>query len=115
MHDCQFFSICILFGDGVWQVRDVDVEEKGRQDRPCGTPFLRRRKPASFAVSGDKGKAAIANHLHDHVDHVSIRQQLQPLAGEAAVPYSVVGCCVVDKHSSGLLFSGKAIFDVICL
>ena len=38
----------------------------------------------------------------------------QQLAGEAAVPYGVVGCCEVDKHSSGLLFSGKAILDVLC-
>jgi len=61
-------------------------------------------------------EAAIANHLHDHdhVNHVSIRQQLQQLAGEAAVPCSVLGCCEVDKHSSGLLFSRKAILDVLC-
>jgi len=59
--------------------------------------------PAPFAVSCGKGEAAIANHLHDHVDHASIRQQSQQLAGEAAVPYSVVGCCEVGKHSSGLL------------
>jgi len=39
---------------------------------------------------------------------------LQQLAGEAAVSYSVVGCCEVDKHSSGLLFSRKAILDVLC-
>jgi len=58
-----------------------------------------------MAISGDKGKAAIANHLHDHVDHVSVRQQFQQLAGEAAVLYDVVGCCEVDKHSSGLVFS----------
>jgi len=44
---------------------------------------------------------------------MSIMQQLQQLAGEAAVPYSVVGCCEVDKHSSSLLFSRKAILDVI--
>jgi len=44
---------------------------------------------------------------------MSIRQQSQQLAGEAAVPYSVVGCCEVDKHSSGLLFSRKAILDVL--
>jgi len=37
---------------------------------------------------------------------------LQQLAGEAAVPYSVVGCCEVDKHSSDLLLSRKAILDV---
>ena len=56
----------------------------------------------------------ITNHLHDHVDHVSITQQLQQLAGDAAVPYNVVGCCDVDKHGSGLLFSPKAILNVLC-
>jgi len=56
----------------------------------------------------------VANHLHDHVDHVSIRQQSQKLACEAAVSYSVVGCCEIDKHSSSLLFSRKAILDVLC-
>jgi len=58
--------------------------------------------PGLLAISGGKGKTVIANHLHDHVDHVSVRQQLQQLAGEAVVPYGVVGCCEVDKHSSGL-------------
>ena len=52
----------------------------------------------------------IADHLHDHADHVSIRQQSQQLAGEATMPYSVVGCCEIDEHSSGL--SRKAILDV---
>ena len=51
----------------------------------------------SFAISGGKGKAAIANHLHDRVDHVSVRQQLQQLAGEAAVPYGVE----VKGHKDG--------------
>jgi len=32
MTDCQIVSICILSGDGGWQVRDVDFEEKGCQD-----------------------------------------------------------------------------------
>jgi len=45
---------------------------------------------------------------------VSVRQQSQQLVGEAAVPYGVVGCCEVDKHSSGLLFSWKAVLDVLC-
>ena len=46
---------------------------------------------------------------------MSIRQQLQQLAGEATVPYSVVGCCEFDKHSSSLLFSRKAIWlNVLC-
>ena len=38
---------------------------------------------------------------------------MQQLAREAAVPYSIVGCCEVDKHTSGLLFSRKAILDVL--
>jgi len=29
-------SICILSGDGGWQVREVDVEEKGCQNRSLG-------------------------------------------------------------------------------
>jgi len=61
--------------------------------------------PKTRSLSGSKGKTDIANHLHDHVDHVSVRQQSQQLGGETAVPYSVVGCCEVDEHSSGLLFS----------
>jgi len=75
---------------------------------------LRRRNLLLFAISGGKGKPAITNHPHDHVDHVSIRQQSQQLAGEDAVPHGVVGCCEVDKHSSGLIFSWKAILDVLC-
>jgi len=98
-------SSAYVSGDGGWQVRDLDVEEKGRQDRSLWDAVLEASQPAPLAISDGKGKAAIANHLHDHVDHVSIRQQWQQLAGEAAVPYDVVGCCEVDEHSSGLLFS----------
>ena len=67
-----------------------------------------------FAVSVVNGKAAIANHLHDHVDHVSVRRQSQQLAGEAAMPYIIVGCCEIAKHNSGLHFGQKAIPDVLC-
>jgi len=31
----------ILFGDGGWQVRDVDVEEKGCQDRSLWDAVLK--------------------------------------------------------------------------
>ena len=48
------------------------------------------------------------------MDRVPTRQQSQQLLGEAAVPYGVVGCCEIDKHSSGLLLNRKAIIDVIC-
>ena len=30
------------------------------------------------------------------------------------MPYSVVGCCEADKHSSDLLFSRNVILDVLC-
>ena len=30
------------------------------------------------------------------------------------MPYSVVGCCEVDEHKSGLLLSRKAILDAFC-
>ena len=56
----------------------------------------------------------ITNHPHDHVDHESLRQQSQQLAGETTVPYGVVGCCEFDEHSSSFLFSRKAILDVLC-
>jgi len=32
MRDCQIVGVCIFSGDGDWQVRGVDVEEKGCQD-----------------------------------------------------------------------------------
>jgi len=75
---------------------------------------LEASQPASFVVSGGEVEAAIANNLNDHMNHESIGQQLQLLAGDAVVPYTVTGCCEVDKHSSGLLFSRKAILDVLC-
>ena len=62
--------------------------------------------------STQTSKAAITNHLHDHVDRVSIRQQSQQLAGEEAVPYSVVGCSEVKRHRSSLL-SQKAILGAL--
>ena len=54
---------------------EVDVEEKRCQDRSLWDAVREALQPASFAVFGGEGEAAIANHLHDHVNHVSIRQQ----------------------------------------
>jgi len=65
------------FWDGGWQVTYVDVEEKWRQVRSLWDAVLEASSPVPYTVSCGKGKAAIANHLHDHVYHVSIRQQLQ--------------------------------------
>jgi len=40
MHDCKIVSTCILSGDGGWQVRDVDVEEKRFQERSLSDAVL---------------------------------------------------------------------------
>jgi len=81
------------------------VEEKGHHNIYPWAPFLKLCNLLLLPFPVRKDEAAIANHVHDHADHVSIRQQVQQLASEAAVPYSVVGWCEIDKHSSGLLFS----------
>jgi len=88
---------------------------RGARTNPCGTPFLSHRNLLLllFPVGG-KGEAAIANHLHDHVNHVSMMQQLKQLAGEAAVPYSVVGCCEVD-NTAPALFLAKNLSLMSCV
>jgi len=40
MHDCEVVKTCILSGDD-WQVGDVDVEEKGWQDRSLWDAVLK--------------------------------------------------------------------------
>jgi len=89
------------------------LKRRGARTNPCGTPFLRRRNVLLLPFPVVRVNA-IANHLHDHGDHVSVRQQLHQLAGEAVVPYSILGCCEVDQHGSDLLFSRKAVLDVLC-
>ena len=114
MHHCKVASIRILSGDGGWQVRDVDVEEKRCQDEFLWDVILEASSPAPFVFSCGKGKIAIANHPNDHPDHVSSRWQSQQLASEAAMPCSVIDQYEIDKHRSGLLLSRKAIFVVVC-
>ena len=41
--------------------------------RPRGTLFLKASWPAPFVITGGKGKAAISNKLHDHVDNMPVR------------------------------------------
>ena len=42
-----------------------------------------------------------------------VLQQVQKLAGEAAMSYGVIGCCEIDKHSTSLLFSRVAILNFL--
>ena len=69
-------------------------------------------KPVSLAVTGGKSEASTLEKFPDHPDHVLIREKSQQLAGEAAMPDSVISCCQVDKHGTGLL-SLKRIFDIL--
>ena len=55
----------------------------------------------------------IRTKVHDHTDHVPVWKQAEQLAGEAAVPYGIVGGCEIKEHSTGLLFSLKAVLDVL--
>jgi len=56
-----------------WQVRDVDVEVKGCQDRSLRNADLEASQPAPFAVACGKGEVAITNQLHDQADHAPVR------------------------------------------
>jgi len=60
MRDCYIVSVCILSGDGGWQVRDVDVEEKGCQGRSVWDALLEASQLDLFAIAGGKGEAVIA-------------------------------------------------------
>jgi len=78
---------------------------------PCGTLF-ETSQPAQLFITSGKAEAAIANQLHDHTNHVLSCINRSSLQGKAAMPYSVVGCCEINKHSSGLP-SRKDILDVL--
>ena len=59
------------------------------------------------SAPGGEGEAVVCDKLHDHFYHVSVWQQTQKLAGESAVPYSIIGCCEINRHSTGLIFFAK--------
>ena len=84
------------------------LKRRGARTDPCGTTFLRRRNLLLFPFPVVRVKLRLL------MDHVPTRQQSRQLLGEAAMPYNVVGCCEIDKHSSGLLLNRRAIIDVIC-
>ena len=69
----------------------------------CGTPFLRRRNLLCIPLPVIRVKLRFVCKLHDHFDHAPVWQQTQKLAGEAAVPYIIIGCCEISKHSTSLL------------
>ena len=59
---------------------------------------------------GSKGEAVACSKLNDHFDHMLVWQLTQKLAGEAAVPYNIIGCCEINKHSTSLFYQ-KALLN----
>ena len=55
----------------------------------------------------------VCDKLYDHLDHVPVWQQTQKLAGKSAVLYGSIGCCVINKHITSILFHQKALLNVL--
>ena len=70
-------------------------------------------EPAWLAVTSGQGEASVLNKFHDHLDHVLVWQKSQLLAGEAAVPDSVISSGQIDRHGTSLLFCFKRILNVL--
>jgi len=81
------------------------LKRRGARTDPCGMPFLRFRNLLLLPFLVARVKLRLPTISMIMRTMMSIRQQLQQLADEAAMPYSVIGGCEVDKHSSGLIFS----------
>ena len=60
-----------------------------------------------------KGKTATIDKFYHHLDHVLIGKVSKELAGKAPMPYGVLCCCEVDKHTTGFLFIFKAILNIL--
>ena len=83
------------------------------QDQSLRNAIFQAPQPASLAVTGGEGETSIPDKLHDHTNHMLVREKPQQLTGEAAVPDSVVCSCQIYKHGTGLLFSLETILDVL--
>ena len=91
----------------------IDVEKEGGQDRSLGDAISQALSPARIAVASCKGEASVADQLHNHADHVLVRQKPQQLAGEATVLDSVIGSCQVNKDGTGLLLHFECILNTL--
>jgi len=80
----------------------------GVKTDPCVTPFLRRCTLLRFLLPVVRVKQQLATSSMIKGPCAS----QAAITGVVAMPYRVVGCCEINKHSPGLL-SHKAIFNVI--
>ena len=70
-------------------------------------------EPAWLAVTSGHGEASVPNKLHDHSDHMLVRQKSQQIAGETTALDSVISSCQTDKHDTSLLFCLKKILNIL--
>ena len=104
MHYGQIIGIGIQLRSCWWEVIDINVKKKWSQNRTLRDAISESSQTAFPSTTVGKGKIAIIDELHHHLDHVPIGQESKELAGKTPMPYSVVCCCEVNKHSTGFLF-----------
>ena len=109
----QIIGISILSEGCGEKIVYIDVKKEEGQDESLRIAVSQTPIPASLAVTGDEGKVSLSDKLQDHPGHVLNREKSQQFAGEAAVPDSVIGCCQVDKHATGLRLTLKRILDIL--
>ena len=109
----QVVGIGKLLGGYGWDILCIDVEKEGGQDRSLGNAVSQASQLARLTVVSCKGKASVANKLHNHTDPVLVQHKPQQRASEATVPDNVIGSCQVDKDGTGLLFRFKCILNAL--
>jgi len=81
---------------------------------PCGMPFLWCRNLIHLPLLVVRVKLRLPTMSMIMRTTCLSGRQSQQLAGEAMMPCSVTGSSEIDKLSSSLLLSRKAVFDVLC-
>ena len=86
------------------EVVNVNVKKEWSQNRTLRDAIFESSQPAFSSTTVGEGRIVIIDKLHHHLDHVPAWQESKELAGKAVMPYSVICCCEVDRHSTGFLF-----------
>ena len=90
MQQIQIIGISILPGGRERKIVYININEEGGQDRSQRDAVSQTSKLASLVVTSGENKASISDKLQDHPNHALIREKSQQLAGDSAVPDSVI-------------------------